>query len=62
MSSFSGGSPGLFYKIFGIISCMYIAPGQGETTLGDNFIFMMEVERSYLYDHWLHVSKTIFAL
>ena len=34
---------------------MYVAAGQGETTLEDNFL--MEAERTYLFDRWLHVSK-----
>ena len=32
---------------------VYKAPGQKETTLGDNFL--MQAERSYHFDHWLHV-------
>ena len=38
----------LFYFIH-----VYIAPGQEETTLRDNVL--MEAERSYHFDHWLHV-------
>ena len=45
----------LFYFIY-----VYIAPGQEETNIGDIFFFfffLMEAERSYHFDHWLHVSK-----
>ena len=45
--------PYYFYKVFCIISCIYIVPEQGET---------MEAERSYLFDRWLRVSTNIFAL
>ena len=39
----------LFYFIH-----VYIVPGQEETTVGDNFL--MQAERSYHFDHWLHVA------
>ena len=38
----------LFYFIL-----VYKGPGQAETTLGDTFL--MQTERSYQFDHWLHV-------
>ena len=47
-----------FFKFYFIH--VYIAQGKAETTLGDNLF--METERSYHFDYWLHVSKSIFAL
>ena len=49
-----------FASLFNMIFCFYfiheyIAPGQEETTIGANFL--MEAERSYHFDHWLHISK-----
>ena len=39
---------------------VYIAPGQEETTIGDNFL--MQAERSYHFDHWLYASNHSAAL
>ena len=47
----------LFYMIFCFISYMYIMPkGKKRQPLGT--ILLMQAERSYHFDHWLHVSKT----
>ena len=50
----------ILYDILFYFIHVYIAPGQGETTLGDNFL--MEAERSYHFNHWLHVSRNSLAL
>ena len=44
----------ILYGILYYFTHVYIAPGQEETTLT---ICLMEAERSYYFDHWLHVSK-----
>ena len=52
----------LFYMVFCFISYMctvYLALGQDDTTPGDNFVD--EAERSYHFDHCLHVSKISHA-
>ena len=51
----------LFYLIFCFISYMYIQPqGKGRQPLGT--MFLMEAEKSYQFDHWLHVPKNSSAL
>ena len=50
----------LFYMIFCFISNMYIKPQGKKRTLGT--IFLMQAERSYHFDHCLHVSKNSSAL
>ena len=51
----------LFYMIFCFISYMYIKP-QGKKRQPLGTIFLMQAERSYHFDHWLHVSKQSSAL
>ena len=50
----------ILYDILLYFIYVYIAPLQEETILWD--IFFMETERSYQFDHWLHVSKKSPAL
>ena len=50
----------LFYMLFCFISYMYIAQGHGKTIHRDNYL--MEAERSYHFDHWLHFSKMYLCL
>ena len=53
----------LFYMVFCFISYMctvYLALGQDDTTLGDNFVDGSR--KVYHFDHWLHVSKISYAL
>ena len=45
----------ILYDILFYFIDVYIAQGQEKTTLGNNFL--MEAERCYHFDHWLHVSK-----
>ena len=48
----------ILYDILFYFIHVYIAPRQEKTTFGDIFV-LMEAERSYHFDHWLHVSKQI---
>ena len=51
----------ILYDILFYFIHVYKAPGQEETTLGDIFFFM-QAERSYHFDHWMHVSKQLLIL
>ena len=46
----------LFYMIFSFISYIYIKP-QGKKRQPLGTMFLMQEERSYHINHWLHVSK-----
>ena len=50
----------ILYDILFYFMHVYKAPGQEETTL--RTMFLMQAERSYHFDHWLHVSKNSSAL
>ena len=50
----------ILYDILFYFIHLYKAPGQEEATLGHNSL--MQAERTYHFDHWLHVSKQSSAL
>ena len=49
----------IWYFVLFHTCILHIAPGQEETTNGDK---LMEAERSYHFDHWLHISNNSSAM